>query len=186
MTRMLVLLLGALASCAVARGLTEVPDHLRDRPSDLYVRVNDKIVKAPPELLKLARTYPSFAGKGEVRHGRRITIIAEKSHCKVGEPVRVIHVLEADGKGVEVHVMGPKPVYDEYVDGENACPRPRDAVDVYCGRVLPSPAVDFHYDVTAYTFTKPGRHTIQWKGGGDPIEGDLGIQSNVLTINVAE
>jgi len=163
-----------------------VPAHLRGRPSSLYMRVKDKIVEAPPELLKLAQSYSSFADKGKTSKGRRITIMAEKERCQVGEQVRLLHVLEAVAPGLEIYVMGPKPVYDEYIDGKNGCPKPPDAAGVYDGVVLRSPAADFHYDITSYTFAKPGRHTIQWKGGGHPIEGDVGLESNVLTINIVE
>ena len=199
MTRMLFLVFAVLAPGAVAGVLAisahgakegnpkpDVPDHLRGRPSSLYERVKDKIVEAPPELLKLAQSYPSFAEKGKIFKGRRITIMAEKDRYKVRERVRLVHVLEAVDKGLKVYVMGPKPVYDEYVDGKNMCPKPDDAAGVYDGRVLSSPAVDFHHDITSYTFGTPGKHSIQWKGGGHPIEGDLGIESNVLTIVVVE
>lgn len=161
-----------------------VPEHLRDRPSSLSVRAGDKIVEAPAALLRLARTYPQFADKGELKGGRRITLLAEQTRCRVGEPVRVLHVLEAVAPGLEVFVMGPKPVHGEFVDGKDA--RPARAPEHYDGRVLRGPAVDFHYDITSYRFDTPGRHTIQWKGGGHPIEGDLGLASNVLRIEVTE
>jgi hypothetical protein len=199
MTRMFLLAFAVLAPGAVASVFAlsvfsankdtaqpDVPAHLRGRPSRLYERVKDKIVEAPPELLKLAQSYPSFGDKGKALKGRRITILADKGHCKVSERVRIVHVLEAVDKGLEVYVMGPKPVYDEYVDGKNMCPKPRSAASVYDGLVLPSPAADFHYDITTYTFAKPGKHTIQWKGGGDVVEGDLNLRSNVLTINVVD
>src|SRR4051812_8122343 len=54
--------------------MARVPDHLRGRPSELYERVNDRIVQAPPSLLRLARSYPSVAAKGQVHRGRRITL----------------------------------------------------------------------------------------------------------------
>jgi hypothetical protein len=161
-----------------------VPAHLAGRPFSLYMRVKDKIVEAPPELLKLAQSYPSFADKGKTSKGRRITIMAEKKVYKVGEPVRIVHVLEATDPGLEVYAMGPKPVHDEFIDGKNVCPRPADAASIYDGVVLRGPAVDFHYDITSHVFAQPGKHTIQWKGGGHPIEGKLGLESNVLTINV--
>jgi hypothetical protein len=112
--------------------------------------------------------------------------MADKERYKVGEQVRIVHVLEAVDPGLKIYAMGPKPVYDEYIDGKNVCPKRADAASVYDGVVLRSPAADFHYDITSHAFAKPGRHTIQWKGGGHPIEGDLGLESNVLTINVVE
>ena len=44
--------------------------------------------------------------------------------------------------------------------------------------------IDFNYEVSLYAFDKPGEHTIQWKGGGHPIQGDLKPTSNVLRIKV--
>src|SRR5947208_1571653 len=98
--------------------------------------------------------------------------MADKHRCRLGEQVRVLHVLEAIAPGVQVFVMGPKPIYDEFVDGKNARLRSAGFWDVYDGRVLDGPTVDFNYDITAYRFETLGRHTIQWKGGGDPIEGE--------------
>jgi hypothetical protein len=190
----LAVILGMISGAAPPRDMDDpnpepvTPPHLRGQPSSLYMRVKDNIVEAPPELLKLAQTYASMPGKGQSVKGRRITILAEKSRYKVGEPVRILHVLEATGRGVKVYAMGPKPVYDEYVDGKNRRPKPAGAEEVvYDGLVETAPAVDFHYDITSYTFRKPGQHTIQWKGGGHPIEGGrFGLESNVLTITVVE
>jgi hypothetical protein len=78
--------------------------------------------------------------------------------------------------------MGPKPVTEEYVDGN--ANRPREKPGVYDGRVSHGPVADFHYEITEYTFDRPGRHTIQWRGGGHPIKEPLGLTSNVLTIEV--
>lgn len=48
---------------------------------------------------------------------------------------------------------------------------------------MKSPWADYNYDITSYRFNKPGKHTIQWKGG-DPGGASLGIPSNVLTVVV--
>ena len=48
---------------------------------------------------------------------------------------------------------------------------------------MKSPWADYNYEITSYRFGKPGRHTIQWKGG-DPSGESLGIKSNVLAITV--
>jgi hypothetical protein len=69
--------------------------HLRGRPFDLSVRRGDSIVPAPAELLRLARTYPAFPDKGTIVNGRRITLMTERDHYRIGESVRVVHVLEA-------------------------------------------------------------------------------------------
>jgi hypothetical protein len=197
MCRRLPLLVAALLTVAIAGAASagfaaaddpppKVPKHLLDRPASLHMRVGRTIADAPDELLALAKTYPAFADKGKVKFGKRITILADKQRVAVGERVRIIHVLEAPGPGIPVYVMGPKPVYDEYIDGVNVNPKPSDAAGVYDGKVLQSPAVDFNYDIVSYAFSKPGKYTIQWKGGGHPMEGDLGVESNVLTIEVVE
>jgi hypothetical protein len=157
----------------------QVPEHLRHFPG-LYVRVGDKIVDAPKADQDLAKSYPGYKFKGEVHKGIRLTILTARSEAAVGEEVRVIHVLEAVEKGHQVYVMGPKPVYEEYVDGKLATehyPGP----GVYDGAVMASPWADYNYEITSYRFDQPGKHTIQWKGG-DPSGESLGIESNVLTV----
>jgi len=47
----------------------DVPPHLRSQPSELYMRVGEEIVEAPPTLLLLAKSYPSFHNKGRVSGG---------------------------------------------------------------------------------------------------------------------
>jgi hypothetical protein len=46
------------------------------------------------------------------------------------------------------------------------------------------PIADFNYEITTYSFSEPGEHTIQWKGGGASVQGDLGLESNVIKVNV--
>ena len=175
--------LGAILQAAEEN--SAVPQHLRGKPDKLFHRVNNKLVEAPPELTQLAQTYPFFGSKGKTVKGRRITIMAEKTRYKLGETVRIIHVLEAVEQGVELYVMGPKPVFDELLDGQNLNPLPK-KTDVYDGKVVKGPAVDFNYDITHLTFTQPGKHTIQWQGGGHTSEGPLGLKSNVLTVEIVE
>ena len=74
---------------------------------------------------------------------------------------------------------------NEFVDGKLASPA-RTGLAVYNGRVMKSPGVDFNYEISSYTFDKPGEHTIEWKGGGHPIQADLKLESNVLRITVTE
>ena len=38
-------------------------------------------------------------------------------------------------------------------------------VATYDGVVLPSPAIDYNYEVTSYRFDEPGTHAIQWRSG---------------------
>ena len=74
--------------------------------------------------------------------------------------------------------MGPKQIQNEFVDGKLASPA-RTGLAVYNGRVMRGPGVDFNYEISSYTFDKPSKHTIQWKGGGHPIQADLktGVES---------
>ena len=161
---------------------TDVPKHLQ-RWGGLYDRVGGKIVDAPAEDVKVAKGYVAFADKGKIHNGRRVTIMTAKQQYAVGEEVRVIHVLEAVEPGSEVLVMGPKTVFGECVDGKDltkGIPKPHR----YDGRVLASPAVDYNYAITKYTFNTPGEYTIQWRAAG-PFDGE-GLASNVLKIVVAQ
>lgn len=158
------------------------PQHAQGGPDALYVRDGALIVKAPAADLAVARRYPAFADKGEIRHGQRLTIMSAKTSYRTGEAIRVIHVLEAPKAGKELYVMGPKPVEEEYVDDQLASP-PR-TLTSYDGRVLRSPGADFNYEITVYRFDEPGEHAIQWKGGGASVQGDLGLVSNVLRVTV--
>jgi len=190
-----VVLLLVLAGCSARnahdlRSRTEPPEkcadyvheYLRHNPS-LLARDGDRTVKAPAEDSAVAQQYPDFRDKGPVRNGQRITIMTAQSAYRVGEMVRVVHVLEAPEPGHEIYVMGPKPIENEFVDGKLASPE-RTGLVGYDGRVGKSPGVDFNYEVSTYTFDTPGEHAIQWKGGGHPIQGDLKLESNVLHIVV--
>ena len=58
------------------------------------------------------------------------------------------------------------------------CPRPG-SIPLpmeYSGVTLPSPAVDYNYDITAYRFNEAGTHLIQWRLGE--------LRSNILSIEV--
>jgi hypothetical protein len=46
----------------------------------------------------------------------------------------------------------------------------------YNGLTVPSPAVDYNYEITSYRFDAVGEHRIQWRLGA--------LRSNVLTIEV--
>ncbi|MBD7918789.1 hypothetical protein H9657_10950 [Cellulomonas sp. Sa3CUA2] len=125
--------------------------------------------------------YPSWPDKGEERDGYRLTVLTATLRAAVGEPVRVVHVVESTDAAHPLFVMGPKEVLGELVDGAPATdpvPQGQDALEPasYDGRVLPGPGVDAHYDVTEYVFDEPGTHTVQWAPGGR--------RSNVLTVEV--
>jgi len=164
-----------------------MPKYLQDKPSELYVRQGNAIVNAPPGDLAVARDYANADSKhkGKIHHGQRITIMTARTEYLVGEEVRVIHVLEAPEAGHKLWVMGPKRIQEEYVDGKLASP-PRSPNYVYDGVVLDSPGADFNYEITVYKFTKPGVHTILWKGGEYHTLDDPGLTSNVLHIGVKE
>jgi hypothetical protein len=147
-----------------------VPAHLQQFPG-LSVRRGDQIVAASDGDVAVARGYPTAVAKGDWVDQRRLTILTARTQVRVGEPVRVIHVVETTRPGDELHVMGPKAVLGEHVDGVLRT-RPAPAVGdplaptgLYDGRVEPAPAVDYNWDMTEYTFDTAGRHTIQWKLG---------------------
>lgn len=151
-----------------------IPEYLK-KPPELYARSGTSIVPAPPGDQAVAATYAKSAARGPLLAGARITILTERTTYKVGEEVRVIHVLEAPDPGVQLYVMGPKAIYSEYVDGVDRT-GPPPAAQVYDGAVVPSPGADFNYEVTTYKFTTPGPHRIQWRDGGR--------ESNVIEIQV--
>ena len=76
--------------------------------------------------------------------------------------------------------MGPKRPPGEYVDGTLATGAPEIPdypwVATYDGVTLPSPAIDYNYEITSYRFDAPGTHAIQWRLGK--------LASNVITIRV--
>ncbi len=152
-----------------------IPDYLKRWPG-LYMRQGDRIVEALPEDIEVAKGYPRARSKGAVVGGRRITLMCRKSTYRVGEKVRVIHVLEVLAPGQEIFIMGPKAVSGEYVDGRAMTPEGSGEPGLYDGPVLDSPGVDYNYDITTYSFATPGRHTIHWQMGG--------LRSNTLELDV--
>jgi hypothetical protein len=155
-----------------------IPQHLRHW-GGLFERRGNRIVDAPPEDVAVARSYPLFPDKGSIISGIRLTLMVRRRQYRIGEEVRVVHVVEMVEPGREVYVMGPKPVYGEYVDEVLVTPPPPDDVlepSTYNGLVLPSPAVDYNYDITAYRFADAGEHRIQWRLGA--------VRSNIVRIEV--
>ena len=162
-------------AAAAPAGSGEPPEYLK-QPPQLFARDGASIVPAPPGDHAVAATYARSAVRGPLRDGVRITILTERAKYKVGEEVRVIHVLEAPEPGHELYVMGPKPIHSEYVDGVERTPPPP-APGSYDGRVLQSPGVDWNYEVTTYRFTTPGPHRLQWRADGR--------ESNVIELEVS-
>jgi hypothetical protein len=149
------------------------------RPNELYTRDGDRIVFASAADLAVARGYDGSHEKGEEKDGIRLTLLTARRRVMVGEKVRVIHVLEASGP-TDVYIMGPKDVYGEYVDGVPVTPAPPTTdypwLGIYNGAVIKGPYADFHYNITEYEWSTPGRHQIEWRLGS--------LQSNRLEMDV--
>ena len=141
----------------------------------LSIRKENKIVEALPEDVAVAKSYQTANEKGKIVGGRRLTILTKKKHYQVGEEVRVIHVMEVMEPGHELYIMGPKPVYGEYVDDRPVTTQRPEAQD-YDGVVLESPNVDYNYDITSYSFFEPGIHRIHWQMGD--------LYSNTLELEI--
>lgn len=155
-----------------------IPEHLRHWPG-LFEWRDGALIQASAADVAVARSYPPYADKGGLVNGKRLTVMSSSLLYRVAEEVRVIHVVEVVEPGQELYVMGPKTVYGEQVDDVLATPQPPDDVwapDTYNGPTLPSPAVDYNYEITAYRFDRAGRHTIQWCIGN--------LRSNKLAIQV--
>jgi hypothetical protein len=104
-----------------------IPQHLRHW-GGLFERQGNRIVDAPPEDIAVARTYPLFPDKGSIISGVRLNLMSQRRQYRIGEEVRVVHVVEVVEPGREVYVMGPKPVYGEYVDDVLVPPPPDDVL----------------------------------------------------------
>lgn len=159
-----------------------VPEYLKRWPG-LYLHEEGRIVEAPAEDVALARSYPNWPDKGPIIDGRRLTIMVRKTSFWVDEEVRIVHVVEVLEPGHQVYVMGPKPIHGEYVDGQLVTASPPPGEDplvppIYDGITLPSPAVDYGYDITSYRFSKPATHEIQWRLDS--------LGSNLLTLEIME
>jgi hypothetical protein len=158
-----------------------IPKHLEHFPG-LYQRKGTAIVDASPADVMVAKGYPRAKSKGKTTGapGQRLTLLTEKAKYEAGEEIHVIHVYEATEPGLEVYVMGPKPIYGEEVDGKLVTP-PAIVPSAYDGAVMKSPWADYNYDITVYRLPK-GVHRIQWKSGS--LGSPLVLASNVLTVEV--
>jgi hypothetical protein len=155
-----------------------------NQPLALYLRQGNQIVEAKADDLAVARLYPEWRDKGLVTDGRRITILSKKQRYQVNEEVRIIHVMEATLPGYEIYMMGPKQILNETINsrlqGEESLLEIADPFvpEEYDGRVLDSPATDYNFDLTRYTFEEPGQYNICWQPGK--------WKSNTLGIEVVE
>jgi hypothetical protein len=150
-----------------------------------YERSGHEIVPLPLSDLAALRAYPRLAESAKgVAVGpahERLTLTSAKTIYVPDEDIRVLHVHEVAGPGLEVYVMGPKAIYGESVDGE---PRGRPGpppVEAYDGAVVPSPAVDTNYEPTVYRLPR-GKHTIVWRS--TTLSSTTMLTSNTLTIEV--
>lgn len=156
----------------------------RSQPEAKYYPNGDHIPEFSEMDLAVVRSYAIWPDKGKVIDGRRITVMAESLSYQANDEVRILHVLEATVPGYEVYVMGPKKVFNEYINGKHHGEEsPSDQTDPfmpeeYDGRVVDSPATDFNYDVTVYYFAEPGVYEICWQPGK--------WKSNTLKIEVLE
>ena len=130
----------------------------------------------------LADRYHEWAGHGGVLGGRRVSICSARTDYRVGDEIRIVHAMEVIEPGHDVFVMGPKEVFDEYVD-DVPCGDAGGIDDVdpfspaeYDGRVAASPAVDTNFMTTVHTFMGPGDHEISWRPGP--------LRSNVVRVRV--
>lgn len=158
----------------------DIPQHLEHWPG-LFVREGERIVEAPAEDQAVAQSYPGWPDKGSILDGKRLTILTKKTTYQVDEEIRVIHIFEAVEPGHQVYIMGPKTIYGEYLDEQSVTLTPPEGEDplipqFYNGRVVPSPAVDFNYEITSYSFSAPGKHKIYWKLNS--------LQSNTLVFEI--
>lgn len=135
-----------------------------------FVRVGDPTPASSSEYHEILSEYESFGGKGPPSRGYRLTILPRSLSIRIDEVVTIVHICESLLEVASLYVMGPKPVFGEYVDDVLATEAPPPSEDPlipssYDGRVLPGPGIDTNYDVTEYRFTAPGRHSVQWRLG---------------------
>lgn len=163
-----------------------LPAYLAHLASDGHAQVRDAsggILPAPAADTALLRTYPTWTNKGPITGpaGERLTILTEKTVYDAGEEIRIVHVHEATREGVYLYVMGPKPIYGEYIDGALASPAAAAPPRAYDGRVIESPWEDHNYEVSVHRLP-PGRHEIQWRFA--TLSGPAVLRSNTIVVEV--
>jgi hypothetical protein len=137
------------------------PEDRAPAPEQMWISRDGLIEIAPEEILVIARSYWSFKDKGRLSpKGERLTILTSTTEVGVGEEVCIVHVHETTKPGPEIYWAGPKPVYGETINGRAVTPLSFLEYD-YDGEVVPTPEVDFNYDVTKYRLPR-GTHIIRW------------------------
>jgi len=137
-------------------------------------------VDAPEPDQKIIRDYPFWIDKGPLLDNTRVTLTTARLQYAVGEAVRVAHIVEETGIGRTLYVVGPKVIRDEFVNDVQSTATTQDPDDYpwlpssYDGGVLPSPGIDYNFEITEYRFAEPGIYRIQWRPGR--------YRSNVLVV----
>lgn len=174
------MLMGGSASSGVSHTSYELSELLkRNHPSQRIERPAiqcGSIAEAPVSRLALEKTYRAAENKGKVMYGMRRTILTQKRRYKVGEPVRVFHVLESVRDGIEMGLGGPNRICSEYVDDKLADNKKCGGSYFVSESVVRHPIVIFNFDVSNYCFNEPGKHTISWKF----MQGE----SNLIKLNI--
>jgi hypothetical protein len=142
-----------------------------------------KRIRVELDVGEVAERYGEWPDKGPERDGRRLTLLTDTARPRVGDDVRVLHVLEDVRPGRLLYLMGPKPVYGEELDGRPSTPPVPPGEDpfapgLYDGLVVDSPGIDANFEVTAYRFDEPGRHEVVWRAGD--------LESNTLELTIGE
>jgi hypothetical protein len=94
------------------------------------------------------------------------------------------YVLVADQYSIWLLELGPEPARASGGKGDNnstssdSAKHPPTSVE--------QRNVNEKNEITTYTFTEPGVHTIQWKGGGASAQGSLGLESNIIKLEVVK
>jgi len=116
--------------------------------------------EVPAEDLALAKTYHALQLKGPLVAGQRITIMTHNTLFRMGEPLRVLHILEAVESGKDVHLMGRRGLRRvcRWETGNVKGP----GKDPYRGVVVDRPIADFNYEITPTAL--PSRVCIRFNG----------------------
>jgi hypothetical protein len=175
--------LAVLVACAAPRSKPATTDAPASKPSaasalaprhklhwgGLKVRAGADLVDASPDDAAVVQGYDAWEAKGSEVDSIRLTLMTAKTDYAIGESIHVVHVLEVTAPGRDVYIMGPKAAWGEYLDGALATTPPETKeypwVGAYDGATLPSPEIDYNYDITHYQFDLPGTHVIQWQLG---------------------
>lgn len=149
---------------ALVLAAPEIPD------PPCHVRDANGYPKACPEAdAAVVRAYAT-SPHGKAIAKVRFSIATATTRVKVGEPVRILHVMETLD-ATELWIMGPKAISGLRVDGALRGPETsRDpkqpwVPESYDGAVITGPGLDSNFEITELRFDEPGRHTVVWHVG---------------------